>query len=117
MKATGKTLEQISGMLNLEASYLAEPHSTMIAKLAEFLGTEAQEDKLPPDPDRMALELVKRFATAQERPGTAVRELAESLAFNRMPDIQKRYGRNRNIADPASLLTTYLQAEIILSDK
>ena len=117
MKATAKTLEQVRGMLNLEASKLAEPYGSRIAKLAEFLDQESQNDNLPPDPDRMALELVKRFALSQEEPSTAVRELAESLALSRMPDIQQRYGRNRNIADPASLLTTYLQTEIILSEK
>lgn len=117
MKATGKTLEQIRGMLYLEASKLAEPHGSRIAKLADFLGEESQSDNLPPDPDRLAIEIVKRFALSQDEPSTTVRELAESLALNRVPDIQQRYGRNRNIADPASLLTTYLQAEIILSEK
>lgn len=117
MKATGKTLLEIRGMLNIEASKLAEPHGSRIAKLAEFLGDESQSDNLPPDPDRMALELVKRFALQQDEPSTVVRELAESLALNRVPDIQQTYGRSRHIKDPASLLTTYLQAEIILTDE
>lgn len=113
----GRSLQEVRSMLNLEASKLAEPHSTRIAKLAEFLGSEAQGNNLPSDPGHLALELVKRFAMTQERPGTAVSELAESLALNRVPEIQQRYGRNRNITDPTSLLTSYLQTEIILSNE